>query len=145
MLVRHGHFAFYPKHARDVSRFTNYFGDELVREGEYYTFENLKDAPRYSILGKPFLLTPAIKTFEGEPWDVMRENSFVYDITTGLIVPKLAITLLINPPLTGYYFTAQTPLIQPGSRNAKGRQLLSYDAEYIQDTLQLRVMEFQYE
>lgn len=146
VLCRHGHFAFYPSKTSDIARFSNYFDEELVRDGDFYTFPLLKQAPRYSIAGKPYLTLPALKTYEGRaPWDVLRENGFVYHILSGLLVPKASITILINPPLAGFYFLAQSPLIQPGSRNTLGQQILSYDGEFFQDTVQLKVREFSYE
>lgn len=146
VLCRHGHIAFYPKRARDISRFSSFFKTTLVRDKDFYTFPLLKGAPRYSLSGKPYLSLPAIVTYEGrECWDVLRENGFVFHIASGLLVPKLAVAIPINPPQTGFYFAAQSPLIQPGSRNLSGRQILSYDGEYLDDTFQLRVRGFEYE
>jgi hypothetical protein len=146
VICRHGHLAFYPRNAREVKRFCDYYETELVRDGDFYTFPFLKDAPRYSIAGAPYLNLPAVETFEAaSPWEVMKKNGFVYHIKTGLLVPKTAVTIFINPPLVGNYFLAQSPLIQAGSRNALGSAILSYDAEYVQDTFQLRVMGFDYE
>lgn len=146
VLCRHGHFAFYPRRAGEVARFVNYFGQELVRENDYFTFPFLKGAPRHSLIGQPFLGLPATVTYEGRaPWDVMRKNNVVYNFQLNLVVPKLSIVLPIDPPQTGYFFLAQSSLIQPGSRNALGQQILSYDGEYLQDTFQFRVSEFGYE
>jgi hypothetical protein len=145
VLCRHGHFAFIPNDAEQISRFASYFDKEVERDGDFYTFPLLAGAPKYSLAGKLFLNLPAVTTFEGEPWEVMRENGFVYSLATGLLVLKESITTLINPPQTGFFFLAQTPLIQPGSRNASGDQVLSYDAEWVQRAYQLRVSEFQYE
>ncbi len=145
VLCRHGHFAFYPKRPGDVARFMEFFEVDLVRDGDFYTFPLLQDAPKYSLAVKPYLGIPATTTFEGDPWAVMRENGFVYHIASGLLVPKQAVFIPINPILTGYYFLAESPLIQPGSQNAAGQKILSYDAEYMQEVNQLRVTEFAYE
>lgn len=146
VICRHGHIAFLPRNARDIARFSSFFDQELERSGDFYTFPALKDLPRYSITGSLFGNLPAIETFEGQnSWDVMRENGFVYSIMLGILVPKQSIVTLINPPLVGYYFLAQSPLIQPGSRNLKGEQILSYDAEYDFNTSTLKVLEFQYD
>src|SRR5690606_3953243 len=99
----------------------------------------------YSVVGMPYLGVPATKTFSGEPWEVMRENDLVYDIRLESVVRKVAITTLIAPPLSGFSFVAKNPIIQPGSRNASGMQVLSYDGEYLNSTQQLRVSEFRYE
>jgi hypothetical protein len=145
LICRHGHYAFFPRTASDISRFSNFYGQELVREGEFYTFPFLKGIQDFSIAALPIKNLPALKTFEGKPWEVMKENGLVYSLSLKVLVPKASITFLVNPPQTGFYFTSQTPLIQAGSRNALGLQLLSFDAEYQFDINKLRVREFSYE
>ena len=146
VICRHGHIAFYPRKASDVTRFCGYFGVELERVGEYYTFPALAALDRYSIVGNTFGNLPAVKTFEGEsPWEIMKENGFVYHIDGEILIPKSLIAIKINPPLVGEFFIAESPLIQPGSRNAAGLQILSYDGEYLDGLFQLRVSEFSYE
>lgn len=145
VLCRSGHLAFYPRTSTEISRFCSYFKQELVRVEDYYTFPNLADAEDYSLVGKPYLNLPAIKTFEGNPWDVLSENKFVYNLATGLIVPAASITFLIQMPQVGFFFLPSVQLIQPGSIDTSGQQILSYSAEYVQDTFQLKVSEFDYE
>lgn len=144
IICRHGHFAFYPKDAHDIASFADLFTEELVRVGDFYTFSFLKDAPDFSIQGKPFLGLPAVKTFEGAPWEVMRENGFVYNVAAKAIVPKASIVLLSSLELSRDFWTTENPLVQPGSRMPSGEQILSYDAEYIRQASQLRVFEVQY-
>lgn len=145
VLCRHGHFAFYPEKASDIAKFSTFFDVTLKRERDYYTFEGLFGADTYSILGKPFLNLPAITTYQGEPWEVMRENNYVYHLQTGLIVPKLAIISVIDIPYVGSYFRAGGSLIQPGSRTLLGRQILSYAGVFVEEGYSLRVLEFDYE
>lgn len=148
VLCRHGHFAFYPRNAEEVGRFNRFFDVELQRQDDFYTFEALADLPRFSLTGLTFGNLPALETFEGRnPWEVMAENDFVYSLATGLIVPKLSITIQIKMAQSGYYTIAQTPtpIIQPGTYDQSGQQILSYDAEYDQDLNRLRVLEFDYE
>lgn len=145
ILCRHGHFAFYPKNAEEIGAFSEYFDQELVRVQDFYTFAALENTPDYSLIAKPFLNLPATKTFAGKPWEVMRENGFVYSIDLKMLVPKLSVVGLIDPPLVNYYFVPDTPLIQPGWRNASGQQLMSYDGEYVGSTFELRVLGFSYE
>lgn len=144
ILCRHGHFAFYPRGVSDIARFVNRYGVSLQRVQDFYTFESIAEAPDYSITGKTYVNLPATETYEGNPWDVMRENGFVYDLSTSLLVPVDAISILINPARTGLYFTSQTPLIQPGSRNIAGDTIMTYDAEFDFSAFMLRVREFQY-
>jgi hypothetical protein len=116
----------------------------LVAERDYYTFEGLKDAPSYSLTLSPYLNLPAIKTFEGEPWEVMRENDFVYSLSLEILVPKLSIIGLADLPLVGYVFRGGT-ILQPGTRNLLGQQILSYDGEYIDEAYGLRLSGYEYE
>lgn len=144
ILCRHGHFAFYPKDAHDIAQFAGLFGETLVRVGDFYTFEFLKNAPDYSIQGKTLLGLPASKTFAGLPWEVMRENNLVYNVALKAAVLKSLIVTPLTLELTDDFYLVENPLIQPGSRLSTGQQVLSYDAEYIRDASQLRIFEVQY-
>jgi hypothetical protein len=144
VLCRHGHYAFYPRSVSDVGRFVQFYGQELVRAGEFYTFPLLKDLPDYSLKGLIFGNTPATKTYAGKPWEVMRENGLVYSLAVKMLVPKSSVTFIVDPPRTGFYFTSETPMIQAGSRNAAGVPILSFDAEYQSDINKLRVRGFDY-
>lgn len=146
VIVRHGHFTFYPRDSEDVARFTQYFQTELVPEDDYFTFPALKGLPRYSIAPKPFGNLPAVVTYEGRrAWDVMRENEFVYDVTTELLVPALAVVHLASLAQATYYWVVQRTLLQPGAILPTGQRLLSYDAEFLQDWQQLRLRSVGYE
>lgn len=145
VVCRHGHFAFYPRRASDLSRFSSYFNLNLGREEDYYTFKELVDAPHYSIIGKPYIHLPAISTYEGKPWDVMRENSFVYHLQTGLVIPKVSVLSMMDLPLVGNYYLAGGALIQPGALDLTGQRILSYTGEFVEEGFKLRVVEFSYE
>jgi putative methionine-R-sulfoxide reductase with GAF domain len=125
VLCRHGHFAFYPRNASDIAQFANYFDITLKRERDYYTFEGLYGADDYSLTLSPYLNMPALVTYEGEPWEVMRENMFVYHLGLDIVVPRMLITTTVEVPLVGFYFTAQGSLLQPGSWTSNG-QIMSY-------------------
>lgn len=144
ILCRHGHFAFYPKDEIDISRFGNIFEEEFIRVNDFYTFAFLEDVPNYSLIGKTFMGLPATVTFEGNSWDVMKENGFVYNVALKLVVPKTTIGTVITLEPSDDFFTIENPLIQPGSRNTQGQQLMSYDAQFIRSSSQLRVTEVQY-
>lgn len=146
LVVRSGHFAFYPRTATDVARFCNYYGATLVSVEDYFTFPALEDLKRYSIFGKPYGLLPATKTFEGQnPWDVMKANGFVYSLGVETLVSKESITVVVNPTLMNFYMDLSTALVQPGSRDTTGQQILSYAAEFVLGMHQLKVTEFKYE
>lgn len=145
VLCRHGHFAFYPRKSSDIGRFSETYGLDLERQDDFYTFPKLVDAPKYSLTGKPYINLPALSTFEGDPWDVMAENDFVYHIGFETIVPKLTIVSIIELTPVGLYFMFDGTLIQPGSRTLTGQQILSYSGEIFEDKIQLRVLEFSYD
>lgn len=145
VVCRHGHFAFYPRRASDIAEFSNKFDYELERENDYFTFAGLAGAENYSILGKTYLNLPALTTFEGSPWDVMRENNFVYSLALGLIIPKLAVIGVIEINPVDLYFMSDATLIQPGLRSLLGQQILSYSGEIYLDKIQMRITEFDYE
>lgn len=144
VLCRHGHFAFYPRNETEVGSFVDYYKEPLVRVGDFYTFPALQNIPDFSIKLLPVGNLPAVKNFEGRPWDVMRENGFVYSLALKLLVPKAAIPIVVDPKISNYYWLGQTPLLQPGSRNLLGQQILSYDAEYIDSIFQLRILEMSF-
>ena len=141
ILCRHGHFSFYPRDAEDISRFCDLFDEELVRVDDFYTFSYLEDVPNYSLLGKTFLGLPATATFEGQPWDVMKENGYVYSLALKLVVPKVSIVNVIRLELVDNFWTLDNPIIQPASLNPVGQRIMSYDAQYFRETSQLRVSE----
>lgn len=145
VLCRHGHFAFFPKRANDIAKFCNYYGVELERDGDFYTFPALVGAPRFSLKGKSFLNMTALANYEGRgPLEVFRENGFVFDIEAEEIVLASSIDIQTNPKWTGNFILAEAPLLQPGSRNAAGQRILSYDAEFFQEFFQLRISEISY-
>lgn len=146
VICRHGHFAFYPRNASEVGYYVEMFQTPLVRENDYYTFEGLLGTPRWSLAGLAYKNLVAKVNFEGRaPWDAMKANGFVATNGTGVLVPKSSISIQINPPRGSYYFLPESLLVQPGSRNAAGQQILSYSGEFNQSTMQLYVTEFSYE
>lgn len=132
ILCRHGHFAFYPTAVTQIARFCRMFDVALEREEKYefYTFPRLKGLPDYSIPVAPFGNLPALKLYEGYPWEVMKANGFVYSLTLKMLVPKETILTITQLNSSGYYFTTGMPLVQPGSLNQLGQRILSYDGEF---------------
>jgi|WetSurMetagenome_2_1015567.scaffolds.fasta_scaffold733868_1 hypothetical protein len=145
IICRHGYLSFYPRRATDIAFFQNYFECDLERVEDYYTFSFLADAKRYSLKGKKYLNLTPTATFEGEVWDVFKANEFVTDITYGTLSLKGDISMVTDLPRLNYDFLSPSPVIQPGSVLKAGQKILSYDAEFSTDTMQLRVREFSYE
>lgn len=144
ILCRHGHFSFFQAYPGEIAEFAQYWETELVRVEGFYTFPLLAEAPEYSLKGKSFLGLTAVKTFEGTPWEIMRENGFVYSLAEKSLVPKASIAAPYTPVLTGYYFSENFPMLQPGLR-VGGNQILSWDASYNDSQKILKISEFGYE
>lgn len=148
VLCRSGFISFEPDGTADIARLMQFFSITLVRENDYYTFPALKGLPRHSIKGSTYVSgLPATATYEGRhPWEVLKANGFVYNLALSKIVPKATINIPVTLPLVDDgYFLSQTPMFQPGSRNAVGQQILSYDAIYDEYLEELRLREYAYE
>lgn len=140
----HGYFKFLEERPGEISQFSNLFGLELARSGDHFTFADLVDAPRYSIAGQTYLGAPATETFEGEPWEVMRENGLVYDFSQGLVVPIAAIVRSAPISQAGFY-RVSNGMIVPGSVTEDGGRVTDYAAFYIPEIPGFKYSEVEYE
>ena len=146
VVCRHGHFAFYPSRIEDVARFSRYFDLQLFPENDYYTFEFLLNAPRTSLKTYSWLGLPASVNFEGRnPWEVMKQNNFVYHLEFKQIVLKNSILVTTELARSTFYYLTRTSLIQPGSRVSTGQQILSYEGDFDLDLKTLKVRSFSFE
>ena len=145
MLIKclHGFFLITETKVGQLSDFQSRFDLKLVRYGEHYTFEELADAPTYSIKGADFLGRVATKTFEGRPWEVFEENGFVFDFNRGLVVPLASVTQTTTIDLAGNRFVSPG-LILPGSLTDDGDRVTDYSAWYSRDTLRFLYSEVGY-
>lgn len=132
VLCRHGHVAFYPDYATEISKFSEYYGLDLVLEGDYYTFRNLAGAPDYSLIGLPYLNLEGLVVYQGKPWEVMRENGFVYSERAGGLVLKDEVEATVELERSSRYFVAPGAYVAPGSVLPGGERVLSYDAIFSQ-------------
>lgn len=139
----HGFFIFQETRVGQVSDFMSLTDLSLVPWRDAYTFEDLADAPDFSIAGKTILGTPATKTIEGEPWEVFEGNEIVYNFNTGLVVPIAAITQQAVLQLAGNRFVS-SGLILPGSLTAEGDRVKDYSAWFSRDTLRWLYSEVTY-
>ncbi len=126
----HGYFRFSELSAGELSKFASLFGFTLARNGDHFTFEDLVGAPRHSIAGGTFLGAATSETFEGEPWDVMRENRLVYNFQTGEIVSLDSIDQPVAISEAGGYFVAPG-MILPGSVIDDGSRVTDYAAFHL--------------
>lgn len=139
----HGYFIFDEMRQGQISDFMNLTGLSLVPKDNYYTFEGLEDAPEHSLVGKTLLNLPAIALFEGKPWEVFEANEFVFDFTTGLLVPITSIARIIEIKQAGNMFVTNG-LIQPGSLTAEGKRVKDYAAWFSRDRLTWHYSEVAY-
>jgi hypothetical protein len=140
----HGYFRFQETRIGQVSDFMARFGFELVSVGDHYTFADLEDAPRYSLAGSPLLMgIPAIKTFEGEPWEVFEENGMVYNFALGLFVPIVGVLQKAEIIQAGNKFIS-SGLLLPGSITEDGEIVKDYAAWFSRDTLRFTYSEVGY-
>jgi hypothetical protein len=139
----HGYFIFTETVPGQVSDFISRTGLRLTPKEWYYTFEDLENAPRYSIQGKIILDSIAIKTFEGNPWEVFQENNLIYDFNKGLVVPIATIINPIKLEAAGNRFIA-SGLILPGSLTQLNRKVKNYSAWFSRTTYRWLYSEVEY-
>jgi len=140
---QHGFLTFDEIGPGEISNFISQFGLTIVRTDEYYTVDFLKTAPSHSILGKSYLNLPAIASYAGKPWEVMRANGFVYDYITDQLVPISSVTRRFGTFLTNNYYVS-TGLILPGSITDDGQHVTDYAAWFSPDTMQFKYTEIKY-
>lgn len=131
---KHGYFMFSESKSGQISDWMSSTGATLVSVDNYYTFEALELAKKYSIATSPYLGVPAIETFEGEIWEVFEENGFVYNLSTGLVVPISTVVQKISLKVAGNKFISNG-LILPGSITDDGSRVKGYSAWYSRDRL----------
>lgn len=139
----HGFFIFQETKVGQVSDFMSLTGLSLVPWRDAYTFEDLAEAPDFSLAGKALLGVAATKTFEGEPWEVFEANGFAYNFDTGLVVPIQSVTQQVVIQLAGNRFISNG-LILPGSLTAEGERVKDYSAWFSRDTLRWLYSEVEY-
>ncbi len=129
----HGYFLFHETRPGQIADFISMTGIDMSPVGNQYTFDDLSTAPSYSIIGKNYLDVTAIKTFEGNVWEVFEANKFVYDFSTGLIVPIDSITTQVKIELSLNRYLSDG-LIIPGSVTKSGQRVKNYSAWYSRGT-----------
>lgn len=139
----HGYFIFDEMREGQISDFMNLTGLELVPKDNHFTFDGLEEAPDYSLVGKNILNLPAISMFEGKPWEVFEANEFVFDFTTGLVVPIASVVRIIEIKQAGNMFVSNG-LILPGSLTDGGKRVRDYAAWFSRDRLTWHYTEVKY-
>lgn len=127
---RHGYYIFNEHQLGHISRFAGLYELDLIPKDGYFTFKGLENAKRYSIKGSEYLGVTAVKTFEGEPWEVMRANGIVYDFVNEKAVLKSTITQRFELRQARRYYIANG-LILAGSLTVEGSRVTDYSAGYL--------------
>lgn len=141
--VIHGYFIFTETSVGQVSDFMSLTGLKLAPKDDYYTFETLLNAPLYSLKGKDIIDYPAIKTFEGAPFEVFEANEVIYDFNEDTIKPIKSIKSNTVLKKAGNYFVSNG-LILPGSVTADGSRVRDYSAWFSRKTLAWNYSEVSY-
>jgi hypothetical protein len=139
----HGYFIFQELRPGQISDFMYWSGISLVSKDDYYTFPFIKDAPNFSLPLLPVLGVPATHMFEGQPWDVFRENGLVFDFTKNLVVPILSVVKVVSIAQAGNKFISPG-LILPGSLTDEGKRVTDYAAWFSRDRLSWTYSEVSY-
>lgn len=139
----HGYFQFREDRFGEVAKFNTIYDQDLVAKDDYFTFSMLALAKSYSLLASPYLGVPAIKTYAGEPWEVMKQNLLVYDPFLKRVVPIVSVvaTFDATPLYNGYMARG---LIQPGSLNKTWMRVKSYRAHFSLSDLVFNYSELSY-
>lgn len=140
----HGFFKFTEHSVGEVSQLASLFDLDLVLQDDYYTFSTLADAPKYSIIGLEYLGAVATKTFEGEPWQILKENGLIYDFLNDVVVPQLSIVQRVSIDESDFFYMSDG-LILPGSVTDDGTRVTDYSAWYSFDEASFKYSEVGYE
>lgn len=140
---RHGFFTFDELKAGQVSDFMSLYGFTIARTDRWFTFASLKDAPLYAIQGTTYLNAPVTKTFEGEPWEIMKENGLVYDFSMDLTRPITSVAAVVEIGRAANYFVSPG-LIIPGSMTKDAKKVSGYTCWFSFDTSRFRYSEVTY-
>lgn len=139
----HGYFIFRESYSGEIARFNTDFGQDLVAKKDFYTFSLLKNTPEYSFVGTEFLNLIGTVVYEGEPYEVMEQNGFIYDFTVQSLKPLESITTQIDPArlLDGYQSRG---LIIPGSVTKSLQRVTGYQCGFDFPTLNFSYSEIFY-
>ncbi len=118
----------------------NLFGLELVAFRDFMTFAPIATAESYSLKGKSYLGSTALKTYEGEPWEIMRANTMIYDFNKGVTkqISTVSEKLFLQ---SASQFYISNGLIVPGSLRDDGKRVTDYSARFLWDSNSFRYSE----
>lgn len=114
-----------------------YEGLTVVPKEDYFIFSKFENAPEYSIAGKLYIDKMATVTYEGAPWEILKQNNLVYDFNKDALVDVLSVTKRTIIDLVANYFLSPG-LILPGSVTEDGLRVIDYSAWYSFETGRFR-------
>lgn len=124
-----GYFIFEPQKLTQLSDFIYLTGFDLVRHKDFYTFRYLSELESFCVKGINFGNLTAKITYEGEPWDILNKNGFVYDFNLNALRDINGVTTVIGLRKAENYFISNG-LIQPGSINGRGLKIKGYECYF---------------
>lgn len=127
-----------------IATFCQTYGFDIELQDQYYTFSTLLDAPTYSVAGDTYLGAPCIKTFEGPPWEVMRQNKLVYNFVLDQVVPILSVKQTAHIYQTDMYFLSDG-MLMAGTLTDAGKVITDYAAHYIFNVAKFKYSEIDYD
>lgn len=142
IICDHGFYKFYPEKQEDLFLFTNYLGIELRKKDDYYTYPLLAELPNFSIRPNLYGLAPSIKTFEGSPSQIMKENNLVYNLATGTLVTVESILYSGQLKSLGRKWISERAMIQAGMIIGSGR-IKTFDGVFDFDLRKIIVRYFE--
>lgn len=140
----HGYFRIYPEKTTDVFNFQSVLSKELTQVGHWFTFKALGSLPWYSIEGNSYGGAAAIVTYSGYPWDVMRANGFVYNLSSDVTVPISSISRSVLLAEGSGEILSPVPVLQPGW-NVRGAKITGYYGWLDVDIMRLILSRVYYE
>lgn len=128
----HGYYMMTEEAVGQASDFSKLYGLDLVKKGDYFTFDFLKDAPDHSLIDREFLGFKATTTHEGKPYEVFEANQVFYDFNQGKMRSLKEITEVVDIRLAGNRLMSKG-LVLAGSKDQDGRRITGFSAWFYRD------------
>jgi hypothetical protein len=140
----HGFFIVKEDAVGEIAKFNSIYSQDLTARHDYYTFALLAESPIYSISPSAWLGAVTSKTFCGEPWEIMRENGLVYNISAREVQQIASITTQaqLNRLRTCW---SSRGLVQPGSLTTEWEKITGYQCAFDFSNLNFYYTEFFYD
>ncbi len=125
----HGYYSFWPDREEDLFLLVNYLNIELVKKNDYYTYPLLADLGDHVFKPNLYGKFPSDKNFAGNPKEIMKALGLVYNLATGTLVKKEAITLSGTLTPMARNWLSERSMIQSGTIIGTGR-IVSFEGVF---------------